>query len=319
MRAGTIRQARIAFDLDGTLALDTPANLMRTKYSDRGHDKMERQCLIHSNFRADILRYCPAIVGVLLTVAANGGAFASTPARTPATTQAQKVVPDKANTPVLNILKALQHRGSTLHNFQAHLVVQVHHLRTDEKDMNIGHIWYRRSNGKTEFDIRFNMLVVDGAIAKRHADHDIVFDGRWLIDRNGSAKIFRKIEIAPPGKKFNPLRLGQGPIPIPIGQDPVEVEREFHVRLLHDKKMPANTVGLQLLPRDKAAFTFLEVDFWLDTKTWLPIKIIRIDPDGTPTTALLTKMVINRPMHHDFHLAAPGAGWTVQVKRYRQN
>ncbi len=214
------------------------------------------------------------------------------------------------------ILKALQQRGTTLHNFQAHLVVQVHHLRTDEKDMNIGHIWYQRSHGKTRFDIRFNMLVVDGAIAKRHADHDIVFEGHWLIDRNGSAKIFRKIEIAPPGKKFNPLRLGQGPIPIPIGQKPSVVEKEFHIQLLKNKKMPPHTVGLKLIPRDKSAFTFVEVDFWINTRTWLPIEIIRTDPDGTPTTARLSKIVINKTMRHDFHLSPPGSGWTVVVKHY---
>ena len=218
---------------------------------------------------------------------------------------------------ILMILNALQSRGKTLRNFQAHLVVQVHHLRTDEKDMNIGHIWYQQKNSTTRFDIRFNMLVVDGAIAKRHADHDIVFDGHWLIDRNGSAKIFRKIEIAPPGKKFNPLRLGQGPLPIPIGQKPADVEREFHVQLLKNKKMPPHTVGLKLIPRDKSAFTFVEVDFWINTRLWLPIKIIRTDPDGTPTTALLSKVVLNKPMRHDFHLSPPGSGWTVVVKHYR--
>ncbi len=217
---------------------------------------------------------------------------------------------------ILMILKALQRRGKTLRNFQAHLVVQVHHLRTDEKDMNIGHIWYQQKNATTRFDIRFNMLVVDGAIAKRHADHDIVFDGRWLIDRNGSAKIFRKIEIAPPGRKFNPLRLGQGPIPIPIGQKPSDVEREFHVQLLKNKKMPPHTVGLKLIPRDKSAFTFVEVDFWINTHVWLPVKIIRTDPDGTPTTAILSKIVLNKSMRHDFHLSPPGQGWTVVVKHY---
>lgn len=218
---------------------------------------------------------------------------------------------------IIAILKGLQSRGKTLHNFQAHLVVKVHHLRTDEKDMSIGHIWYQQQHGKTEFDIRFNILVVDGAIAKRHADHDIVFDGHWLIDRNGSAKIFRKIEIAPPGRKFNPLRLGQGPIPIPIGQKPSDVEKEFHINLLRDKAMPPHTVGLQLIPRDLSAFTFTEVDFWINTQSWLPIKIIRTDPDGTPTTATFSKMVINnKAMRHNFHLSPPGSGWTVQIRPF---
>jgi hypothetical protein len=228
-------------------------------------------------------------------------------------------VPEAHRTEIRTILQALEKRGHTLHNFQAHLIVQVHHLRTDERDMNIGHIWYQQAEGKTQFDIRFNMLVVDGAIAKRHADHDIVFDGHWLIDRNASARIFRKIEIAPPGHKYNPLRLGQGPIPIPIGQKPATVKKEFHITLLPGKKLPPHTVCLHLVPRDKSAFTFVEVDFWIDTRIWLPVKIIRMDPDGTPTTAILSKIMINKPMRHDFHLEAPGSGWTVQIKHFHAN
>lgn len=254
---------------------------------------------------------------VLLLAWASCGAQAATAQQsTDISARAKNTELVPAHAKILTILKALQQRGKTLRNFQAHLVVQVHHLRTDEKDMNIGHIWYQQKYATTRFDIRFNMLVVDGAIAKRHADHDIVFDGHWLIDRNGSAKIFRKIEIAPSGTKFNPLRLGQGPLPIPIGQKPADVEKEFHVQLLKNKQMPPNTVGLKLIPRDKTAFTFVEVDFWINTHDWLPVKIIRTDPDGTPTTALLSKIVLNKPMRHDFHLSPPGRGWTVVVKHY---
>ncbi len=266
--------------------------------------------------RLGMIRLFPA--SAMLILASTGGQIPAIHASnaSAATLSAGAISSASEQTKIHMILKALQQRGKTLHNFQAHLVVQIHHLRTDEKDMNIGHIWYQQSGGKTRFDIRFDMLVVDGAIAKRHADHDIVFDGHWLIDRNGSAKIFRKIEIAPPGKKFNPLRLGQGPIPIPIGQNPSDVEKEFHIQLLKDAKMPPHTVGLKLVPRDKSAFTFVEVDFWISTRTWLPVKIIRTDPDGTPTTATLSKIVINGPMRHDFHLSPPGSGWTVEVKRY---
>lgn len=265
----------------------------------------------------DTIRNLSAIAPFLL--ASAGGQVQAINAHHPAgpSTSVETVSIASEQSKIHMILKELQQRGTTLHNFQAHLVVQVHHLRTDEKDMNIGHIWYQRSKGKTRFDIRFDMLVVDGAIAKRHADHDIVFDGHWLIDRNGSAKIFRKIEIAPPGKQFNPLRLGQGPIPIPIGQKPSDVEKEFHIQLLKNKKMPPHTVGLKLIPRDKSAFTFVEVDFWINTRIWLPVEIIRTDPDGTPTTATLSKIVVNRTMRHDFHLSPPGSGWTVVVKHYQ--
>lgn len=223
---------------------------------------------------------------------------------------------------VLAALKMLQARGQTLHNFSADLKVTVHHLRTDEKDMNIGKIWYLRKGGTTEFDIRFNMLVVDGAIARHHADHDIIFDGRWLIDRNGAAKIYRKIQLVGRGQKFNPLRLGQGPIPIPIGQSSAMVLREFHVSVVPNQAHAAGEaakpqfIHLRLVPRDKRAFAFIQMDFWINPVLSLPVKIERIDPDGTPTVAVLSKIKVNHSMRHNFHVAAPtsGSGWTVDVE-----
>jgi hypothetical protein len=44
-----------------------------------------------------------------------------------------------------------------------------------------------------------------------------------------------------------------------------------------------------------------------------------VDPDGTPTTAVFSKTVINKPMHHSFHISPPpaDAGWTVTIKRIK--
>ncbi|MGC8561052.1 MAG: LolA family protein [Phycisphaerae bacterium] len=229
-------------------------------------------------------------------------------------------MPAPANPKIMSILQMLYHRGETLKNFQAHVRVTVNHLRSGETDINIGRIWYEHPRkGHTEFDIHFSILAVDGAIARHHADHDIIFDGRWLIDRNGSAKIYRKIEIAPPGRHFNPLKLGEGPIPIPVGQRPLTVLREFHVKMPAKKKLSPNCVAIKLTPRNPKAFTFDSLTFLINTRLKLPVSIKRVDPDGTPTTAVFSKIVINKPMHHSFHISPPpaDAGWTVTIKRIK--
>ncbi len=215
-------------------------------------------------------------------------------------------------------LRSLDERGQTLHNFSADIRMSVHHLRTDEKDINIGRIWYQTLKGRTRFDIRFNVLVVDGAIARRHANHDIVFDGRWLIDRDGAAKIYRKVQVAPPGLHYDPLKLGQGPIPIPIGQSPAAVEKNFTVSLVPAVKADAGLIHLKLVPIDAKAFTFKRLELWIDPKLDLPVRILRIDPDSTPTLAVLTKVNVNGAMHHDFHVRPPpaNAGWTIDIQRH---
>ncbi len=241
---------------------------------------------------------------------------------TPAMAKPKTARPASVSPRVKAILTMLYRRGKTLKNFSAAVRVTVNHLRSGETDINIGRIWYQRAkSGRTRFDIHFSILAVDGAIARHHADHDIIFDGRWLIDRNGSAKIYRKIEIAPPGGHFNPLKLGQGPIPIPIGQRPKTVEREFQIALVKVKHQGPHTVGIKLKPRDPKAFTFDSLTFVINTRLKLPVLIRRVDPDGTPTTAVFSKIVINKPMHHSFHVSPPpsDAGWTVTIKRIKRS
>ena len=248
------------------------------------------------------------------------GCWALNALAAPAPAKPSLPAPAPVNPKIMHILQMLYHRGETLKNFRAHVRVTVDHLRSGETDINIGRIWYEHSRkGHTRFDIHFSILAVDGAIARHHADHDIIFDGRWLIDRNGSAKIYRKIEIAPPGKHFNPLKLGEGPIPIPVGQRPLTVLREFHVKMPAEKKLPAHCVAIKLTPRNPKAFTFDSLTFIINTRLKLPVSIKRVDPDGTPTTAVFSKIVINKPMHHSFHISPPpaDAGWTVTIKRIK--
>ena len=248
------------------------------------------------------------------------GCWALTAMAASAPAKPSPAAPAPVNPKIMHILQMLYHRGKTLKNFRAHVRVTVNHLRSGETDINLGRIWYEHSRkGHTEFDIHFSILAVDGAIARHHADHDIIFDGRWLIDRNGSAKIYRKIEIAPPGRHFNPLKLGEGPIPIPVGQQPLTVLREFHVKIPAKKKLPPNCVAIKLTPRNPKAFTFDSLTFIINTRLKLPVSIKRVDPDGTPTTAVFSKIVINKPMHHSFHISPPpaDAGWTVTIKRIK--
>ena len=254
---------------------------------------------------------------VLMLAGITAGAPGARAAADSAAVQHKTAVTMPAGNTAAEWLRRLDERGKTLHSFTADIRMTVHHLRTDEKDINIGRIWYQTTKAGARFDIHFNILVVDGAIARRHADHDIVFDGRWLIDRDGAAKIYRKIELAPPGRKYDPLKIGQGPIPIPIGQNPAEVAKRFAVTVAAPGKGNAGLIHLVLVPRDSKAFTFRRIELWIDPKIDLPVKILRIDPDSTPTLAVFTKVSINQPMKHDFHVSPPpaGAGWTVDIQK----
>ncbi len=72
----------------------------------------------------------------------------------------------------------------------------------------------------------------------------------WLIDRDYKRKTEIKRQVLRPGEKINLLKLGEGPFPLPIGQDKAEVKKLFDVtkeKLLKDD--PQGTVHVKLVPK----------------------------------------------------------------------
>lgn len=63
-------------------------------------------------------------------------------------------------------------------------------------------------------------------------DRWLIFDGEWFVERLDSLKQFTKRRVARPGEKFDPLRLGEGPFPLPIGQKKSDIVGRYDVALL---------------------------------------------------------------------------------------
>ena len=59
----------------------------------------------------------------------------------------------------------------------------------------------------------------------------IIFDGEWLVEKNFKEKMMIKRQVVPPGQVFDPLKIGEGPLPIPLGQSKVDVTLRFRAEL----------------------------------------------------------------------------------------
>jgi len=67
---------------------------------------------------------------------------------------------------------------------------------------------------------------------QRNEDRTYIFDGQWFMEKDAVGKFYQKRQVAPPGERVDPLRLGQGPIAIPIGQRKKDILDRFDVELL---------------------------------------------------------------------------------------
>jgi len=181
------------------------------------------------------------------------------------------------------------------------------------------------------FAIEFSRLYV-GDRVEDEVKH-IVFNGTWFVEKIPADKQFFKRQVVPPGETFDPLKIGQGPFPIPIGQRRADILREYDAELLEasdgldDANLIANaadTYQLRLTPIEELAddAEFEEVRLWYSRDTLLPRLARTVAADGDIATVMLIGVAINDEAEIDesvFSVESPpqDAGWDVDIRPWR--
>ena len=207
---------------------------------------------------------------VIFAVAIVGAAVAQTqPTSAPAT-----------DPQIDQVLDELHARGGTLKEFAADIT----QADTDTIMGNIttktGKVWYQvKPDGSVRLRILFDKKQV-GSKPAHDERREYLLDNGWLIDRDYPDKIETNRQVSQPGEKVNLFQLGKGPLPLPIGQDKKDVHDQFDVTLLPPAQGdPSDTVHLQLKPKPGTdlARKFTTLDFWINRKLAMPIRIETLD------------------------------------------
>ncbi len=192
------------------------------------------------------------------------------------------------------ILDALDRCGKDLKEFTTDVGLTETDDATQLSSMRSGKVWYQAKG-----DARMRVLFEKRTAGKKSFDEKLEYllEGGWLTDRDYKKQIEVRRQVVAPGEKINLLKLGQGPFPLPIGQDKAEVHKLFEVKKVasgeHD---PANTVHVALKPKEKTplARKFSSIDVWVDRKTHFPIRIETLDANETTLrTTDLSNVKIN--------------------------
>lgn len=198
------------------------------------------------------------------------------------------------------VLTALERAGDQVRGLAAEVRYDRYSPLMGDRQTRIGKLYFENPRAGEEgapggegkgkrFAILFQQLFLGQQ--KREDQKSYIFDGEWLIERIPSEKLVIKRQIVAPGEQFDPLRIGQGPLPIPIGQPKSEILARFNVELrpvtdglqpgadadtdekalLEDMRGMAtrtpDTVQLRLVPKgDPKEADFKEVRLWY-TKT----------------------------------------------------
>ncbi len=223
---------------------------------------------------------------VLSAVSCSQNVGASLPHEPPATQPQPEAEPD----PVEDLLDRLERSSADLRDFQAKIRYDIWDAVTEEKQIRSGELIYQvdPDDGAKRFAILFDTFIF-GNRQEKEAKHYIFADG-WLVEIDHERKQFIKRQIVAPGKTFDPLKLGEGPFPLPIGQPKHEVLARFDVQLLDAPSDPflakmltdRDVEGMVLFPKPNTpeAEKFQRVELFYDRQTMLPIGINAVAADA---------------------------------------
>ncbi|MGI9014054.1 MAG: hypothetical protein ACR2GY_07380, partial [Phycisphaerales bacterium] len=160
--------------------------------------------------------------------------------------------------PAEELLDRLEADAVDLRDFQARVHYRKLEAILEETEIYVGSMIYHIDPERPQ-PKRFAILFEKKGNLKRLYDRNqhYIFDGVWLVERNPDEKQFIKRQIVAPGETFDPLRLGEGPFPLPLGQKKDDVLRIFEAEMLErprdgellDTMLPADVLGLALTPK----------------------------------------------------------------------
>jgi outer membrane lipoprotein-sorting protein len=226
-----------------------------------------------------------------------------TTALLPIAASAQTPLPPDA--PLDAILDALNARGKDLKDFSADVALHTVDNRTGEDSAQIGKVVYDAGGGNSRIRVSFDKKETETGDGKRMTQKqrlDYLLENGWLTDRDYQKKLEVRRQVLRPGQQMNLLKLGEGPFPLPIGQDKAEVKKQFDVKkvpLTPDD--PKGTLHVRLVPKKESQFVkrFKQIDVFVDPNTNMPSRIDTVEPAGTTRSTDLTNLKLNAGVKPD--------------------
>ena len=242
------------------------------------------------------------------------------------------------------LLDALERADDEIDTFRARIVYDRLFELQGDRHVRFGSLYFRvdadpRAEGGRPvrtFGVHFDTLVLDGAM--REDRQAWIFDGEWVVEKRFAQKQYVARQLARPGQGLDPLRLGEGPLPLPIGQEREDILTRYEVELVGPShgfgaddeaaapylETVAHCAQLVLTPRP----AFAERDRFRSIRLWyertpegvlLPRLSRTVDRSGDVSFVQLTDVRVNEPLPEGVTaLARPDdPEWDVQIERGR--
>lgn len=227
------------------------------------------------------------------------------------------------------LLTRLERVGDEVRSFRAGLAYEKYDAFLDEAEQRFGRLVLEGTGDGRRFAFLFDRFYDGGGREESMRDHWL-YAGGWLTEANHDRKTFTKRQIVEPGKRFDPLKLGEGPFPVPFGQAKAEVEARFAVELCEVPPLPrlrsiTDVCGLRLLPKEGSAMAkdTEKIEVFYEREGLALRAIVLSGRNGDRTTVVFSRPALNVDLSaEDRALLAladpdPRDGWAIDIRPWQ--
>ena len=203
------------------------------------------------------------------------------------------------------MLSALEKAGDTIRSLRANVIYDRVDAVSENRERRTGQIVLTQDSQQLKsrtLAIMFDQFIDASGHASPQTQR-FVFHGGWLFEFDDARHQLIARELVPPGEQLDPLRIGEGPVPIPIGQKKDEVLSRFEVQLAPLPEQPllkrlVNIQGLVMRPKLNAGVDpdLAEINVWYDLGTLMPVAVAATTKGGDQKILLLTKLELNKEL-----------------------
>lgn len=206
---------------------------------------------------------------------------------------------------VVATLDAIDAQTLALRDFASRVRMDSYDELADETERRFGRVYLRMptadgSSGRAAAVV-FERTIEPSGRARERLEHFVFADG-VLSDYDHEAKRLVRRRLVEAGEDRDPLRLGQGPVPIPIAQRKADILAAFDVtagpaipeRLLKDA---TDLRALHLVPKPGTSMAedgrIASIDLWVRGADATPVAVEIHDADGDRTALRFLEPQLN--------------------------
>ena len=203
-----------------------------------------------------------------------------TPASSPSPAPAPAPAPQFADADAL--LTAVERTSDSLRDFRANITLETTDDVTGDTERRLGQLVFVQEEGKPatrRFAVVFEKFI-DGSGRMDERPVRYIYADGWLTEADFKQRTLVRRQLARAGEQYDPLKPGEGPVPLPIGQRRADVLARFDASLATAPnsalllRSARPMVGVRLKPKPGMADRDLvEASVWYDAQSLVPVGV----------------------------------------------